>query len=181
MDAKIVELMKMKDFRGLELLINSYGEEIIKTINAVLNRTEEHNYHKEAENEVFYKIWRSIDQFDVSKSSLKTWSLTITRNSCIDKKRTIIRKQKLVPLEQAAESKIYDQYFEKEEFLDLICSLSSEDQLIFLKYYYYQETPQMIAEELQLPITQIYNHLSRGRKKLKKNLQEGVINHGEYF
>lgn len=71
------------------MLIDAYGEEIIKAMNAILNRTEERSCHKEAENEVCYKIWKSIDQFDPSKSSLKTWLLTINRNSYIDKKRSI--------------------------------------------------------------------------------------------
>ncbi|WP_254907547.1 sigma factor-like helix-turn-helix DNA-binding protein [Candidatus Enterococcus lemimoniae] len=56
----------------------------------------------------------------------------------------------------------------KENFLDLLQNLSEEDQLIFLKYYYYQDTPSEIAKELTMDVTQVYNHLSRGRKKIKE-------------
>ena len=179
MDKEIVGLITSKDYRGLEMLIDVYGSAIVKTIRAVLNRSEERSYQKETENEVFYRIWKNIARFDPQKSSLKTWCLTITRNLSVDKKRSLIRNQQLRPIEEANALNTYDRPLEKEEFLDLLHTLNDEDQLIFLKYYYYQELPQTIAEDLQMPVTQVYNHLSRGRKKLKSKLQEEVMNHGE--
>lgn len=179
MDDEIVELLKEQDFKGLELLIELLGNDIIKTICAVLNRPEEYSHHKDAENEVFYKLWKGISQFNEEKSSLKTWVLTITRNTCIDKKRTILRTG-TIPLDNIKEHPAYDRYLEKEEFLELIHSLKSEDQWIFLSYYFYQETPQQIAETLNIEATQVYNRLSRGRKKLKAVFeQEGY--HGKHL
>lgn len=103
------------------------------------------------------------------RANLKTWSLTITRNICLDKKRSIIREQNIIPMEQLPENAIEDNYFEKENFLDLLSYLTEEDQMIFLKYYYYQDTPNDIAKELKMDVSQVYNHLSRARKKLNNN------------
>lgn len=180
MEEKIVSLLKKQDFKGLELLIDMLGTDILKTIHAILNRPEEDSYQKETENEVFYKIWQKIQQFDSRKSSLKTWTLTIVRNTCIDKKRSILKKQDVLPLELVSNYPTYDHPLEKVQFLELIDSLTQEDQLIFLSYYFYQETPQQIAERLRMDVSQIYNRLSRGRKRLKTVLEkEG--NHGQYF
>ena len=41
-----------------------------------------------------------------------------------------------------------------------------------LLYYFYQESPEEIAQQLDLQTTAIYNHLSRGRKLLKKIWKE---------
>lgn len=180
MDNTIVKLLKNRDYKGLELLIDHLGNDIIKTICAVLNRPEEYSYHKDTENEVFYSLWKNISQFDAAKSSLKTWTLTIARNASIDKKRQILRKQDILPLDQAKEQATYDRYLEKEQFLALIGSLSAEDQLIFLNHYFYKETPQEISALLSIDVSQVYNHLSRGRKKLKAVLEKEGYN-GEYF
>lgn len=166
-EKEIVARLKAQDFLGLEKFIDLLGTDIVKCIRAILNHAEERVYHKEVENEVFYRIWQKIASYDADKSSLKTWSLTITRNSCLDKKRMIIRQHKLVPLDQLAEKVLEDEYFEKENFLELLKNLTTEDQLIFLKYYYYQDTPSEIAKELKMDVSQVYNHLSRGRKKIK--------------
>ncbi|WP_283160560.1 hypothetical protein [Candidatus Enterococcus clewellii] len=40
MDDTIVKLLKNRDYKGLELLIDHLGNDIIKTICAVLNRPE---------------------------------------------------------------------------------------------------------------------------------------------
>ncbi|MGX7245225.1 RNA polymerase sigma factor [Enterococcus quebecensis] len=170
MEKEIIELLINKDFLGLEKFIDLFGTDIVKCIRSILNHTDERTYHKEVENEVFYRIWQKISTYSEEKSSLKTWSLTITRNICLDKKRLIIRQQKMIPMEQLPESILEENYFEKEDFLDLLHHLTQEDQLIFLKYYYYQDTPNEIAEELNIDVSQVYNHLSRGRKKLKQLL-----------
>lgn len=171
MDSKIIALVNKRDYKGLELLIDQLGNDIIKTIRAVLNRPEEYSYHEETENEVFYRIWKTMPTFDSQKSSLKTWVLTITRNLCIDKKRYILRIANTFPLEQNQELYAYDRHLEKESFLEMICSLNAEDQFIFLTYYFYQESPQQIAEQLNIEVSQVYNRLSRGRKKLKNQLE----------
>jgi RNA polymerase sigma-70 factor (ECF subfamily) len=172
MDRKIIALINERDYKGLELLIEHLGNDIIRTISAVLNRSEEHSYHEETENEVFYRLWKNIPIFDEEKSSLKTWVLTITRNICIDKKRAILRIADTSPLEQSEAFHSYDRPLEKELFLELVSSLDTEDQIIFLDHYFYQKRPQEIAAQLNIEVSQVYNRLSRGRKKLKKQLEE---------
>ncbi|MGX7262812.1 RNA polymerase sigma factor [Enterococcus crotali] len=168
MEKEIVALLIKKDFLGLEKFIDLLGTDIIKCIQAILSHSEEINYRKEVENEVFYRIWQKISTYDADKSSLKTWSLTITRNICLDKKRSIIRERNIIPMDQLPESTFEEDYFEKEHFLELLKHLTAEDQLIFLKYYYYQDTPDEIAKMLKINVSQVYNHLSRGRKKMKE-------------
>ncbi|MHC5216275.1 sigma-70 family RNA polymerase sigma factor [Enterococcus sp. LJL128] len=168
----IVKLIKDQNFKGLELLIDHLGKDILKTIYSILDRPEERDYRREAENEVFYKLWKKMNHYNATKSSLKTWVLTITKNTCIDKKRSLVKMKNLLPIEDAANLGTCDAYFEKEHFLELVAQLKKEDQLIFLKYYYYQQTPQEIAASLGLTADQVYNHLSRGRKKLKSILKQ---------
>lgn len=176
MEKDIVELICKKEYAGLYQLIDYLGADVIAMINCLLNRPEERIYKKEVENETFYKIWKKAETFDNQKSSLKTWCLTIARNTCLDKKRKLIRESSLLPLEQIENGEaINEKYFEKEEFLSLVQQLSSEDQLIFLKYYFYQDSPKEIAEELRLDVSTIYNRLSRGRNKLRQSLNKGEI------
>lgn len=174
MEKEIIALLYEKDYQGLSKLIDYMGADIVYTIRRILNHSEEQSVHKEVENEVFYKIWKKITTYDQQKSSLKTWCLTITRNTCLDKKRAIVRESQLVPIEQVENQEaIEDTYFEKEQFLSLIETLSTADQLIFLKYYFYQDSPKEIAELLQVDVSAVYNRLSRGRSKLRNVLSKG--------
>ncbi|GGC82876.1 sigma-70 family RNA polymerase sigma factor [Enterococcus wangshanyuanii] len=171
MEKDIITLLIERNFLGLEKFIDVFGTDIIKCIRSILNHPKERIYHKETENEVFYRIWQKIATYDAQKSSLKTWTMTITRNICLDKKRQIIREQQMIPTEQLPETLLEEDYFEKEQFLDLLQSLNNEDQLIFLRYYYYQDSPKDIAKDLTMDTAQIYNRLSRGRQKLKQAIK----------
>ncbi|KAF1296896.1 RNA polymerase subunit sigma-70 [Enterococcus sp. JM4C] len=169
-DEEIISLLQQKEYSGLENLIDVYGYSIITTIRAILNQSIERNHLKDVENEVFYKIWTNAQRFDPTKSSLKTWLLTITKHCSIDKKREIVRTSRIQPVERLPEQAKTFNPFEKEHFLDLVSSLNPEDQLIFLKYYYYQESPEEIAQEFHLTKETIYARLSRGRKKIKQTI-----------
>lgn len=166
MDTMIVTAIRQKDYDGLDQLIDKYGGDILMMIRRVLNHAAEKSYHQEVQNEVFYRIWDQIERFDPEKSSFKTWCLTIARHLSLDMKRKIIRDLKMVPSESLEENPTEESYFPKESFLTLVEALSEEDQLIFLKHYYYQDSPQEIAGDLGLKAEVIYNRLSRGRKKL---------------
>lgn len=172
-DQEIVQLIQQKDFRGLEALIDLYSCSICSMIRLILNHPAEKTYLKEVENEVFYKIWDKIEQFDETKSSLGTWSVKIARNLALDKKRQIIRNLKIIPTEFLPETPECDEYLEREQFLELVAILSAEDQLIFLKYFFYQDKPEDIAKDLDLDPAIIYNRLARGKKKLKDALKYG--------
>lgn len=171
-DKEIIAKMIAKDFQGLEGLIDQYGFAICQTICKVLNHPAEVSYRKEVENEIFYKIWSNSPLFDSTKASLKTWCLTITRNLAVDKKRQVIRHLREVPSEILPEGLEWEQQLGKEEFLELVAILNPEDQMIFFKYFFFQDKPGEIAEDLGLDVAVVSNRLARGKKKLRNVLRK---------
>lgn len=168
-EEKIVAQLIAKDFSGLEALIECFADSILATIRAILVRPEEQRYHEEIENDVFFTIWRKADCFDPQKSSLKTWVLLIARSKAIDQKRKAIKEESTELPDTKGQSE--DSPLAKEHFLALIDSLSIEDQRLFLNYYFYQQTPERIADQLGITTAALYNRLSRGRKKLQQQLK----------
>lgn len=173
----IILLLKAQNFTGLELLIENYGVCILRTVHSILSHGIEPNYWSDVENEIFYDIWRKIAQFDESKSSFTTWILLIARSRSLDKKRQLQKEKQQTDWEACSESLI-DSPLAREHFLLLIDTLKEIDQRIFLLYYFYQLSPQEIADSVGLEKSAIYNHLSRGKTQLKKALQERMSHHG---
>ena len=181
----IVERLKAKDFIGLELLIEHFSFNIISAIHQILNRPEDKALVDDVANETFYKIWKNAQYYSAEKSSFHTWISIIAKRTALDYKKKDIKHQHLIPLEEkqaelAAEENIA---FKQENFMTLIDELKEEDQMIFLSYYYYNDAPKEIAENLNLTTEIIYNRLSRGKKKLREQLLKGGKTHDdpEYF
>lgn len=178
-EKKLIQLIEAGDFDGLELLIDLFGTDILRTIQYVLNHPSEHSHIQDVQNKVFFRLWRQLPNYDQDQSSLKTWITVITRNLALDEKRRIIRELKITPMADVPEDEgAEEHYFAKENFLDLVATLSSEDQLIFLKFYFHQNKVEEIASDLALSKEVIYNRLSRGRQKLATTLRnEGGLTH----
>jgi len=169
-DEEIIERIKKKDYAGLEELLAVYGDSMLRTIHSVLSQPHEVSERQDVANEVFYEVWQKIAAYQPERSRLITWLLLISRSRAIDHKRKLNKRSLEEKPVDEQELAIEDSPLTKETFLGFIEDLEALDQRIFLLYYFYQESPETIAEQTDLNISAIYNRLSRGRKRLKERM-----------
>ncbi|TPR57639.1 sigma-70 family RNA polymerase sigma factor [Enterococcus sp. OL5] len=169
-DEEIIERIKKKDYAGLEELLAVYGDSMLRTIHSVLSQPHEVSERQDVANEVFYEVWQKIAAYQPERSRLITWLLLISRSRAIDHKRKLNNRSLEEKPVDEQELAIEDSPLTKENFLGFIEDLEALDQRIFLLYYFYQESPETIAEQTDLNISAIYNRLSRGRKRLKERM-----------
>lgn len=169
-DEEIIERIKKKDYAGLEELLAVYGDSMLRTIHSVLSQPHEVSERQDVANEVFYEVWQKIAAYQPERSRLITWLLLISRSRAIDHKRKLNKRSLEEKPVDEQELAIEDSPLTKETFLGFIEDLEAFDQRIFLLYYFYQESPETIAEQTDLNVSAIYNRLSRGRKRLKERM-----------
>lgn len=169
-DEEIIERIKKKDYAGLEELLAVYGDSMLRTIHSVLSQPHEVSERQDVANEVFYEVWQKIAAYQPERSRLITWLLLISRSRAIDHKRKLNKRSLEEKPVDEQELAIEESPLTKETFLGFIEDLEALDQRIFLLYYFYQESPEIIAEQTDLNVSAIYNRLSRGRKRLKERM-----------
>lgn len=169
-DEEIIERIKKKDYAGLEELLAVYGDSMLRTIHSVLSQPHEVSERQDVANEVFYEVWQKIAAYQPERSRLITWLLLISRSRAIDHKRKLNKRSLEEKPVDEQELAIEESPLTKENFLCFIENLEALDQRIFLLYYFYQESPETIAEQTDLNVSAIYNRLSRGRKRLKERM-----------
>lgn len=169
-DEEIIERIKKKDYAALEELLAVYGDSMLRTIHSVLSQPHEVSERQDVANEVFYEVWQKIAAYQPERSRLITWLLLISRSRAIDQKRKLNKRSLEEKPVDEQELAIEESPLTKETFLCFIEDLEALDQRIFLLYYFYQESPETIAEQTDLNVSAIYNRLSRGRKRLKERM-----------
>lgn len=169
-DEEIIERIKKKDYAGLEELLAVYGDSMLRTIHSVLSQPHEVSERQDVANEVFYEVWQNNAAYQPERSRLITWLLLISRSRAIDHKRKLNKRSLEEKPVDEQELAIEESPLTKENFLCFIEDLEALDQRIFLLYYFYQESPETIAEQTDLNVSAIYNRLSRGRKRLKERM-----------
>ncbi len=132
---------------------------------------------EETVSDVFIKVYNSLDTFDSSKSSLKTFVAAIASNTAIDKYRYLLKRinisnEQLCEIQDVS-SDIENKYIKKEEqkrVFDAILALKEPDRTIVFRRYYLDETFVRIAREIGYSPNATEKRLKRALEKLRKEL-----------
>lgn len=181
MDTKIVERIKNKDSKGLDLLINIYSKNIhyiVKTILAGCGTKED---VEECISDIVLSIWKDIYKFEEKRGSFKTFILIKSKYIALDYKRKLERKNEKVektPLEELVlpeKSNIEEEMGKKERFkeiINIIKSFKEPDKTYFYLKYFMDYDIKSIASKFEDSVSGVENRLYRCRLKLKNILGE---------
>ena len=179
-DIKLIDGIKKQDIEYLYKFIDKYGKIIYSILNNILDRCHEKILIDECFDDILMIIWYRIDSYDASKGSFINWVISVTKHKAVDCKR---KSNKLYSLCNIDELNLEDDIQidknllsieQKEELETYISKLNSNEKKIFILRYLNGESIDFISNETKIPKANVYNRLSRGRKKLK-NIMEGNV------
>lgn len=171
MDETIVKLIKNRDEKGIELLINEYAPLIKAIVKKHLYNLSQ--YHEECINDVYLGVWNNIDGFDKDKNILKNWVAAITKYKAIDYKRRYLKDLSQLDISEIAiegNSKLEESILKKEldeEIEELLSALSPMDRDMFIRLFVEEYSPQEVSEEFNIKPSVLYNRISRGKSKIR--------------
>ncbi len=169
-EENFVKCMKNKDEKALEFTVKNYGGLMRSVIHRIL-----YSHPEDAEECLFesvMKIWHHINYYDESKSTFSNWAAGIAKYTALDRLRKLTKIEPTVDIDQLSIediSHITDNALFDEFFMELISCLSDEDKSIFIRIFWIGETAEETSEALGKPKSQLYNRISRGKKKIIAN------------
>lgn len=162
---------KLNDRKAQELLYRKFYDAMASICMLYTKNQED---AKEVVNNGFLKVFKSIDQFDITKASLYTWMRKIVINASID----FLRKQHInfspLPLKDVPEPGIDNaiiQQIDAEDLLRFIRQLPPATQLVFNLYTIEGFNHREIATIINISEGTSKWHLSEARKILKNLIQ----------
>jgi RNA polymerase sigma-70 factor (ECF subfamily) len=139
---------------------------------------------EEAVQETFVRVWRRAGQYDRERAGLLSWTLSITRNLCIDELRRRRRRAPELPsLDGALERPSADRTDTEaerailgEQVRGALQSLSSEQRSAIELVYFHGLSSQEVGRLLGVPPPTVRSRLRLGILKLGGVLQaQGLI------
>lgn len=172
-----IQRLCAKDQRALEFVIERYGGLLYSIIRKKLSLIPDKV--DECFDDVLLKVWDHAEDYDEEKCEFKGWLAAIARYQSID----YLRKAKREEFGQAGESLediVNEPGFDDDrfraieetidnEFEQLLSCLSPEDREIFRRIYQRGDSMDEISQDMNIPKDQLYNHTSRGKKKIRNN------------
>lgn len=129
---------------------------------------------EECLNDVLLNIWEHIGSFDEQKNSFKNWAAAIARYRAIDYLRKYCQKMQQIDIEEveiAKEDAVLEGLMEQEAFKELkglLKCLNEKDRSLFWKLYVEEKSMEDISRETGMDKTVIYNRISRGKRRIRK-------------
>ena len=141
-------------------------------------RSEEVGVYPDKETRSFLCAWRERKKLQPGK--VKSWLATVARNRALNRLRD---RRELLPLEEDVLVLAQDspqRELENREVAQLVRAaletLEPSDRELFVRHYYYGQTVEKAAEEMEMNRSTAKTRLRRGREKLKRQLErEGYI------
>ncbi len=164
----IVSLLAEKDDKAISLLYENYGDTLYGVAYKVVKDDE---LAQDILQESFIKIWKKADTYDATKAKLFTWLFRITRNTAIDKLRSINNKaDKEVQMDVSDVYKVGVDTI-KPEHLDIqenLDKIEPKYREVLEALFFEGMTQQEASEELDIPLGTIKSRLKIGLRELGK-------------
>ena len=175
LEKHIVELLQERNDKAISLLYEHYGDTLYGVAKKVV-RDEE--LAQDVLQESFVKIWKKSDSYDATKAKLFTWLFRITRNTAIDKLRSVNTKSdKEIQMDV---SDVYNLGVDsiRPEFMDVrenMDKIEDKYQIVLEALFFHGMTQQEASDELDIPLGTIKSRLKIGLRELKKIYGSSMI------
>ncbi len=168
LEKTIVELLQERNEKAISLLYENYGNTLYGVAHKVVRNDE---LAQDVLQESFVKIWKKSDTYDPSKAKLFTWLFRITRNTAIDKLRSVnTKKDKEIQIDV---SDVYNLGIEgiKPDLIDVrenLTKIEEKYQIVLEALFFEGMTQQEASDELNIPLGTIKSRLKIGLRELRK-------------
>lgn len=173
-EKKIIEKLKAKEPDSLNLFRGRYSPLIHYILKPILKDDRD---IEECYSDIVVSVWNNIQYYNPEKGSFTSWLTAISRNTAFNKARNQKRifeseesiyentPSPCISPEEAAIRKEQQRLLQK-----AISTLSSDNQSLFYRKYYYMQSTSQIAAELGLSERAVEGRLYRIKKILRKEL-----------
>lgn len=171
---QLLSLLIGRDEKGFNYLYQNYSGALYGIIFRIVRYEEEAN---EVLQDVFVKIWNSIESYDQKKASLYTWMLNIARNSAIDRLKSKsfqndLQNQSIPDFVNDHVGLSMEQKHDFQEVQKGVDTLRDEYKILINKAYFGGFTQEEISEELGIPLGTVKTRTRAALLELKNILRE---------
>ena len=172
-DNELLILLKNDPERGLAMAVGQYAAFVYKIAHSKLGDVCSKEDIEEAVSDVFYTFFTYTQSSDHKIKSVRAVLSVIAKRHCINLFHKHSKLPESVDFDEL-ENLIGEDENTDTELINAIKQLGEPDSSIFIRKYYLGQKNTDIAKDLGMNINTLNTRLSRGLKKLRRILEEGL-------
>jgi RNA polymerase sigma-70 factor (ECF subfamily) len=181
-DDELMDRLASRDLAAFETLYDRYGDLVYSVSLRVVGDT---YVAEDVTQDVFLRVWRRPEQFDLTRGKFVTWLMSVTRNRSIDQRRSQSRRMRheslppvddeedVLPSEDSRDDPALATVLadERAAVRAAIDCLPAEQKLAIQLAYFGGMTQQEIANGLGHPLGTVKTRIRLGMQKMRGALE----------
>jgi RNA polymerase sigma-70 factor (ECF subfamily) len=176
-DDELMDRLGRRDIAAFEAIYDRYGDLVFSVALRVVGDT---YVAEDIAQDVFLRVWRRPEQFDLNRGKFVTWLLSVTRNRSIDERRSRGRRLRHEALPAADEDDVIPSgndrddpalatvvSLDRQAVRDALLVLPPEQKLAIQLAYFGGLTQQEIANKLGQPLGTVKTRIRLGMQKMR--------------
>lgn len=185
-DEQLMDRLAGRDLIAFEALYDRYGDLVYSVSLRIVGDS---YIAEDVTQDVFLRVWRRPDQFDLGRGKFVTWLLSVARNRSIDQRRSQSRRlrhealpateedEDVLPSDNARDDPALATVLAEERAAvrAALTTLPPEQRLAIQLAYFGGMTQQEIANMLGQPLGTVKTRMRLGMQKMRNALQRGRV------
>lgn len=169
-EERALKELKAGSERALEWFIEAYTPYVTTIVRNIIGSHMDMSDVEEVAADVFYKLWENADNVHSPKGFLGTVARNMAKNKCRSMGFDLPLEDEILVVDEVTP----ETQFEKKELNRAVklavLGLPQPDKEIFLRFYYYCQTMDVISAEMGINLSTVKTKLRRGRIRLRSVL-----------
>lgn len=186
MQSKIVKLIKKKNEKAVDYLIEQYSDKVYYIASQILKGYVSNEDIEECVSDTLLLVWDDIDEYDPRRGKFETFVFMKAKYKALDYKKKLlkiqendeIRESKLIEVEESLKHHSAEEVAIKEErkkeIIEFIKTFKDPDKTYFYLRYFMNFEIKQIADKYNTTVSSVENRLYRCRLSLRKNMNGGA-------
>lgn len=173
----LIRALKDHEDAAMDELLARYSPLVRYVIAPILPSLQD---QEECLSEVMLRVWEKIDTFDANSGKWTGWLTAIARNAALNRARgkrehlSLQEEHLQIPSKEPTPEEVVlakeRQQKMQAALKEALSQLSSQDEVLFYRKYYYLQSTAQIAAEMGLSERAVEGRLYRIKKRLRKKL-----------
>ena len=173
-EEKALRELKAGSEKALEWFIETYAPYVTTIIHNIIGSRMDMSDVEEVAADVFYKLWENAETVHSPKGFLGTVARNMAKNKCRQSGYDLPLEEEILLVDEITpETEIEKKELNRAVKLAVL-GMPYPDKEIFLRFYYYCQTMDVISEEMGINLSTVKTKLRRGRIRLRSILVQYI-------
>ena len=174
-EANALKQLQNGSEKALEWFIKTYTPYVTTVIRNIVGDNMSTGDIEELASDVFFKLWENAEKVHSPKGFLGTVARNLAKSKCRRLGFSLPLEEDVLVIDEISPETVVEKKELRRAVRLAVLGMPLPDREIFLRYYYYFQTMEVISKEMDINLSTVKTKLRRGKIRLRDALAQYIV------